>query len=93
MLKYVLVVLVAVLMTDLAPSDAFEWPWLFHRHHHWTHHRRHEDATTPFAEPETNCQEVMEARKTLDDRHWQQQLKFLTDGQRANVDKCIRSAR
>jgi hypothetical protein len=87
--------LVAAILVSANSAQALQWPWQIARHHH--RHHRHARApapvTTPYAEPETDCQEILEARRAVDDMHWQDKLRLLTDGQRANIAKCLRDAK
>jgi hypothetical protein len=88
-----------IFTATMVDAAALRWPW--EQQHHYRHKRHEaplprsdkEDPVTPFAEPETNCPEILEAEKTLggpEGGHWKHQLSMLTDGQRANIAKCLR---
>jgi hypothetical protein len=93
-------------------ASAFRWPWdraVHHRYYHYHHRRLWRDPgslsgerTTPFAEPRTDCQEILDAKRQLDrpdpktglsdHKKWNYQLDLLTEGQRDNIAKCIRES-
>jgi hypothetical protein len=86
--------LVAAILVSANSAQALQWPWQIARHpHHHRHGRASGPATTPYAEPETNCRQILEARRALDDAHWKYETDLLTDGQRANIAKCLRDAK
>jgi hypothetical protein len=85
--------LVAAILVSANSAQAFQWPWQIARHHHiHRHDRASGPATTPYAEPETNCRQILEARRALDDAHWKYETGLLTDGQRANIKKCFKDS-
>jgi hypothetical protein len=98
------VLLAATIVLIAGPSSAFQWPFSTPARHHHHRHRierstspvDHSDGstTTPFAEPKTDCRELLEAEREKggpDSQPWKDQVCALTEGQRSNIAKCIGS--
>jgi hypothetical protein len=94
-----LLILMAAAVAGLSSASAFRWIWdrPAHRHHHArpAPPASGKGQATPFAEPKTDCPEILDAQKKLDgpdSQRWKKQLGMLTDGQRANIAKCLDNA-
>jgi hypothetical protein len=97
-----LVAALLILITAAGPASPAPFRWFWDRPHQHRHHhterspsRSGKDQVTPFAEPETDCTGLLAAEKEKGGPNsdaWKRQLSMLTDGQRANVAKCLRDA-